>query len=150
MERNAVTVPAAATYDTVLKECLTHAGNYLYVVDEDGVMEGVISFMDLKEFLFEEDFKGLVLARDLANSNVVYVTPGESLASALNKFSFIDMEQLPVVESRGESRRLVAVVTRSHLMRAYRQEMLKRAMVQERNSVGGRRNEDSVAPSHSS
>ncbi len=150
MDWNAVTVPAAATYDTVLKRCLTHAGNYLYVVDEANHLEGVISFTDLKEFLFEEDFKGLVLARDLANSNVVYVTPEESLASALNKFSFIDMEQLPVVESQGESRRLLAVVTRSHLMRAYRQEMLKRAMVQDRHSAAGGPTEDRAAPSHPS
>jgi len=123
-----VTLPATASYDAVLQKLLKGSGNYVYVVDEQGSLEGVISFTDLKEFVFEEGLKGLVLAKDLANKDLVYVTPEETLASSLNKFSFIDMEQLPVVEVNG-SRRLRGVLTRSRLLKAYHQEMQKRMLM---------------------
>ena len=133
MEFQFIKIPAHATYDAVLKRCLTNAGNYLYIVNDDDNLDGVVSFSDLKEFVFEEGLKDIVLARDLANQNVVYVTPDESLASALNKFSFIDMEQLPVVEANGTSRIIKGIITRNHLLKAYRQEMLKRVMIQEKH-----------------
>jgi CIC family chloride channel protein len=52
------------------------------------------------------------------------------LASSLNKFSYIDMEELPVVASDDGFRRLLGVITRNDLMKVYRQEMLKRVMIE--------------------
>ncbi len=130
-----VKVAAHAPYHVVLGHCLAHGGDYLYMVDENDNLEGVIAFSDLKEFVFEEGFKDLVLAKDLANDNPVYVTPEESLASSLNKFSNIDVEQLPVVEVLDHSLRLRGVITRSHLLNAYRQEMIKRQLIQDREGA---------------
>jgi chloride channel protein, CIC family len=86
-------------------------------------VEGVISFSDLKEFVFEEGFKDLLLAKDLANYDLVYVTPEESLASSLNKFSFMGMDQLPVIIEQDGSRKIIGIITRSQLLNAYRQEI---------------------------
>jgi CIC family chloride channel protein len=105
-------------------------GNYLYTTDEDDNLEGVISFQDLKEFIYDDQLNGLVYAKDLANTDVVYVTQDETLASSLNKFSYIDMEELPVVASDDGFRRLLGVITRNELMKIYRQEMLKRVMIE--------------------
>ncbi|MFP3871232.1 MAG: CBS domain-containing protein, partial [Syntrophobacteria bacterium] len=92
-------------------------------------LEGVISFQELKEFVYEDQLQGLVLARDLANRDVVYVTPDETLASSLNKFSYIDVEELPVVAGDDGFRRLEGIITRSELMRIYRREMSKRVLI---------------------
>lgn len=131
MDEHFTAVPPGASYESVLRKCLTGTSNYLYVVDDDNRLEGVISFSDLKEFVFEEELKDLVLARDLANQNLVCVTPDESLASSLNKFSFIDMEQLPVVDRLDGKIEMKGVITRNQLLRAYRQEMLKRVVSQD-------------------
>ncbi len=131
MDEHFTAVPPGASYESVLRKCLTGTSNYLYVVDDDNRLEGVISFSDLKEFVFEEGLKDLVLARDLANQNLVCVTPDESLASSLNKFSFIDMEQLPVVDRLDGKIEMKGVITRNQLLRAYRQEMLKRVVSQD-------------------
>ena len=80
---------------------------------------------------YDDQLHGLVFARDLANRDVVYVTPDETLASSLNKFSYIDMEELPVVVSEDGFRRLEGIITRSELMKIYRKEMLKRVMIKE-------------------
>ncbi len=130
MEPSNAIVSFAASYQEVFEALLQNKGNYLYIVDENDDLEGVISFSDMKEFVFEEDLRDLVVARDVANHDLVYVKPDESLASSINKFSFIDMEQLPVVEVRNGSRKLCGIITRSRLMKAYHQEMAKRVFIQ--------------------
>jgi len=129
MSQQVSKIPSTLPYNKVVELCLTGPGNYLYTTDENDNLEGVISFQDIKEFVYDDQLNGLVFARDLANSDVVYVSPDESLASSLNKFSYIDMEELPVVVSEDGNRRLEGVITRSELMKIYRQEMLKRVMI---------------------
>ncbi len=129
METDVSTIPADTTFENIVRQCVTGACNYLYIVDDSRRLEGVVSFSDVKEFIFEDELKDLVIARDLSNPDLVYTTPEETLASALNKFSFIDMEQLPVVESINGSLTIRGVITRSRLMNAYRKELLKRTLV---------------------
>jgi chloride channel protein, CIC family len=135
MDTEVARIAEGAPYEDVLRLCLTGGYcNYLYLVSEKKGLEGVISFTDVREFLFEQELRGLVIAKDLANHNVVTVGPDESLASCLNKFSFIDMEQLPVVKGLDGALEIQGVVTRSHLLNAYRQEMVKRALIRDRSS----------------
>jgi CIC family chloride channel protein len=130
MSREVAKISSDLPYNEVMKLCLQGEGNYLYTMDENDSLEGVISFQDIKEFVYDDHLHGLVIARDLANRDLVYVTPEESLASSLNKFSYIDMEELPVVVSYDGYRKLEGVITRSELMKIYRQEMLRRVMIE--------------------
>jgi CIC family chloride channel protein len=123
-------IPSSMPYNEVVQLCLKGHGNYLYTTDEEDNLEGVISFQDIKEFIYDDQLNGLVFARDMANRDVVYVTPDETLASSLNKFSYIDMEELPVVGSEDGFRRLIGIITRSELMKIYRKEMLRRVMIE--------------------
>jgi CIC family chloride channel protein len=130
MNREVPKIPSNMPYSEVVMLCLKGQGNYLYTIDEEDNLEGVISFQDIKEFVYDDQLNGLVFARDMANRDVVYVTPDETLASSLNKFSYIDMEELPVVASDDGFRRLLGIITRSELMKIYRKEMLKRVMIE--------------------
>ncbi len=130
MDHQVSKIPGTLPYNEVMQLFLEGRGNYLYTTDEDDNLLGVISFQDLKEFIYDDQLNGLVYAKDLANTDVVYVTPDETLASSLNKFSYIDMEELPVVASDDGFRRLLGVITRNELMKIHRQEMLKRVMIE--------------------
>ena len=130
MNREVPTIPGNMPYSEVVQLCLKGQGNYLYTIDDDENLEGVISFQDIKEFVYDDQLNGLVFARDMANRDIVYVTPDETLASSLNKFSYIAMEELPVVASDDGFRRLLGIITRSELMNIYRKEMLKRVMIE--------------------
>ena len=130
MNREVARIPGNMPYNEVVQLCLKGQGNYLYTTDEEDNLEGVISFQDIKEFIYDDQLNGLVYARDIANRDVVYVTPDESLASSLNKFSYIDMEELPVVGSDDGFRRLLGIITRSELMKIYHKEMLRRVMIE--------------------
>ncbi|MGC9194553.1 MAG: chloride channel protein [Syntrophobacteraceae bacterium] len=128
MEPMFETISAGAACEVVLKKCLCNKNNCLYVVDEKESLVGVVSFSDLKELILEGKNGKRQVAKDLLNSDVVFVCPDDTLACCLNKFSFIDMEQLPVVETNNGLRKINGVVTRSHVFQAYRQEMLKRSL----------------------
>jgi len=134
METRASTIQANTPLGDIMRQCLTGGANYLYVVDGEGSLEGVISFSELREFVFEEHLKNLVLAKDLSNQDIIFVTPGESLASALNKFSLIDINELPVVDRIDGTMAIKGIITRSHLLNAYRHEMLKRSLIAERSN----------------
>ncbi len=123
------TVPASAPYEEVLKKCLGTHCDCLYILGKDKDLVGIISFSQLREFVLEQSLNGLVVAQDLADPNVIFLTPDESLASSLNKFSIIDMEQLPVVVQHDGAMEMAGVLTRSRLFDAYRKEMLKRVLV---------------------
>lgn len=129
MELTFETVPASASYAAILKKCLSGRCNCLYMLNENGDLGGVIPFSQMREFILEDSLNGLVIAQDLADSNFIFLTPDESLASSINKFSLIDMEQLPVVVERNGSKKITGVLTRSRLFEAYRKEMLKRVLV---------------------
>jgi CIC family chloride channel protein len=130
MHREVPRIPGNMPYNEVVQLCLKGQGNYLYTTDAEDNLEGVISFQDIKEFIYDDQLNGLVYARDIANRDVVYVTPDETLASSLNKFSYIDMEELPVVGSEDGFRRLLGIITRSELMKIYHKEMLRRVMIE--------------------
>ena len=129
MDTHAARIYANTPYDVILKQCLSASCNYLYVVNKAGCLEGVISFSDLREFVFEENFRHLVVAKDIYNPHVVFVDMEDTLSAALNKFSFIDMEQLPVVNQVNGDKILKGVITQSHVLNAYRNEMLKRSLI---------------------
>ncbi|MFP5213844.1 MAG: chloride channel protein [Acidobacteriota bacterium] len=136
METKVTVIRSDTSYETILGACLKGKSNYLYVTDDEGNLEGVISFSDLKEFILEEGLGKLVLAKDVYNKEIVFVTPDESLASSLNKFSLIDIEQLPVVEQANGSLRIKGIISRSHLMNAYRQQLLKHSLICDRPEGG--------------
>lgn len=123
-------ITPATAYEVVLKKCLGNSANCLYVVDEKQDLVGVVSFSDIKPLMLEGKKGERPAARDLLHPDVVFVTPEESLASCLNKFSFIDMEQLPVVEEANGYKKISGVITRNRVFQAYRQEMLKRSIIQ--------------------
>jgi CIC family chloride channel protein len=129
MEPRYETVPASASYEQILKKCLGTQCDCLYILGENEDLIGIISFSQIREFILEDSLNGLVVAQDIADPNVVYLTPEESLASSLNKFSLINMEQLPVVVQNNGAKKMTGVLTRSRLFDAYRKEMLKRVLV---------------------
>jgi CBS domain-containing protein len=56
---------------------------------------------------------------------VVSVTPLDSLHEVVRRFGLRDLGHLPVVEP-GNSRKLVGIISRAHVIRAYNRELLRR------------------------
>jgi len=106
--------------------------NSFPVLNSENKLAGIISFNDYSEAIFDEDLKFIVVAKDLASSDVVTVSSSDNLYTALEKISRYDFSTLPVV-SPNDPAQLVGIVSRRDVIGAYEKAVLKKSLFQ--NSI---------------
>ncbi len=119
IQREFDSIPENMPLKEILKKLRTSPHSTFPVVDQKNQLVGVLSLRDIRSLLFEEQVYPLLIARDIAREDYVYITPDQSLADVLRLFDLTDAEMLPVV-SRKNPKRLLGVVYRDDLMRFYR------------------------------
>ncbi|MFH1597210.1 MAG: chloride channel protein [Pseudomonadota bacterium] len=81
-----------------LVKLVTHSSDmYFPVVNQDAKLTGILSINDLREIIFEPGVSKLILAKDVATTEVLRVFPEDTLQDALDKMSRINTDELPVV-----------------------------------------------------
>lgn len=123
MRHEATTIASSASFRTLATKFLEAHTDYFYLTDENGALNGVVSFRDIRPYLMEEGLSDLVLARDIATANPVSVTPEESLFDALMKFGYKNVEILPVVVDP-HSRKLIGAIRRKEVLEAYQKRIM--------------------------
>lgn len=83
---------------------------------------GTISLRDIREIMFDQSVHSLLIAHDLAKTEIVTLSSDENFERAFEKMDFGDFESLPVVEKG--TRTLRGVVYRDDMMKRYRKELL--------------------------
>ena len=101
--------------------------NSFPVVNDLKQLIGIVSFNDYNEAIFDENLKDLIVAKDLASSDLVTVSADENLYSALEKISLKDFAVLPVVATHDPSR-LEGVISRRDIIGAYNKAVLKKSL----------------------
>jgi CIC family chloride channel protein len=101
--------------------------NSFPIVDENGRLTGILSFIDYHDVAFDESLKDLVVAKELATQNVVTISLDDNLYNALGKLTLKDFSILPVVSSQNPSQ-LVGVLTRRDIMGAYDKAVIKKSL----------------------
>jgi CIC family chloride channel protein len=101
--------------------------NSFPVLNAQNELTGILSFNDYSEAIFDEHLKGLVVAGDLATSDLVTITMDENLWTALEKISSKDFAVLPVVSAQ-EPDKLEGVVSRRDIIGAYNKAVLKKSL----------------------
>lgn len=104
--------------------------NSFPVVSDGNKLTGILSFFDYNEAIFDENLKGLVVAKDIATSDVVTITTDDNLYNALEKITFKDFSILPVV-SPDDPTKLTGVLTRRDIMGAYNKAVIKQSLYNE-------------------
>lgn len=99
--------------------------SYFPIVDRNGTMTGIFSINDLRRILHEDVPPALILARDVAVSQVITTTPQESLTLALRKFTRRGLEEIPVVDQDNPGKVLYMLSRRAILTR-YASELEKK------------------------
>ena len=100
------------------------------VLEENGDLHGVVTHRDLEEAMHRGDVRHLTVG-DIATSPPVTVHPEDPLWAALKKLSVRDVGRLPVVH-RQHPRRLLGMVHRQDVIRAYNLAILRRLDAQQR------------------
>jgi CIC family chloride channel protein len=94
----------------------------LTVVNDKGELVGLISFHDIVGAALEEEMSYLLIARDMADTEVDTVVPTDTLDKALGKMQAEKVGELPVVAEDG-SGKLVGLVLERDVINAYEREL---------------------------
>ena len=104
--------------------------NSFPVVSDGNKLTGILSFYDYNEAIFDENLRGLVVAKDIATSDVITISMDDNLYNALGKITFKDFSILPVV-STDDPTQLMGVLTRRDIMGAYNKAVIKKSLYSE-------------------
>jgi len=99
-------------------------------LDSEGNLFGVVTLQDLELASERGSIEGLRV-RDIATTKMLVAYPDEPMWAALKRMSIRDLGRLPVV-SRKDERKLVGMIRRNDIVRAYDLAIARRAEVQER------------------
>ncbi len=127
MTRGVETISEGCTMEVMADIIAKSKFNSFPVLDSDNRLAGIVSFNDYSEAIFNEDLKHLLVAKDLATSDVVTVSADDNLYAALEKISRKDFATLPVMSVRDPGR-LVGIVSRRDIIRAYDKAVLKKSL----------------------
>ncbi len=123
MDRKVETILETTPFKRILAIFSKSTNSYFPVVNSKHKMVAILSFSDIREVMFEEGLKDLVVAKDLAATDVISLSPKDNLNKALEKFVAIDVAQLPVVDSKNQDR-VIGMLSRGDLISAYNKKVL--------------------------
>jgi CIC family chloride channel protein len=127
MSSTVETIPEACTVEIMADKISKSKFNSFPVLNAENKLVGILSYNDYNEAIFDEDLKHLVVAKDLATSNVMTVSANDNLYTALGTISRQGFSTLPVV-SPDDAGRLVGIVSRRDIIGAYEKAVLKKSL----------------------
>ncbi|WP_233189449.1 chloride channel protein [Geothermobacter hydrogeniphilus] len=113
------------TLSDILEEIADAEGAYYPIVDSNGNMTGIFSVNDIRRILAEDLPPTLVLARDIANANVITARPDETLTDVLRKLTSRGLEEIPVMNI-SDPRKVHFMLSRRAVLARYASELEKR------------------------
>ena len=128
MNDKAETILESMNLGNVTQKISKSKNNSFPVVNDEGHLTGILSYTDYRDGIFDENLKDLVLAKDIATSKVVTVTPNDNLYVALEKISQKDFSILPVV-SDDNNLKILGVLTRRDIISAYNKAVIKKTVL---------------------
>ena len=112
-------LPLTATFQEMMGMFLQYPVKYIYIVNTENRLQGVIALQDLTSALFDKHAEDNRRAVDFLRRDFLrIVTPGMSLDEALRCFMEHKGERLPAVESESDPK-LLGVVDKTSLLDAY-------------------------------
>ncbi|MDA8163776.1 MAG: chloride channel protein [Desulfobacteraceae bacterium] len=100
---------------------------YFPVIDESGLMTGIISLQDVKSILQDEQLRLSAKVGDVCSRKVITLTPDDNLYTAMALFDLKGIQEIPVVESP-EAKWVVGMLRRRDAIDAYNREILRRGI----------------------
>lgn len=123
MDRNFETIRPWTRLRDIIHKIETSKESYFMMVDDENHLKGIISFQDIRGVLSKSDVQDLVIAEDIAHTDVVTVSPDDDLEEARNKFSVHGMQLLPVVE-KDNGNRVIGVLRYDDMMTIYNKRLI--------------------------
>ncbi len=111
-------VPASTPFRELVHLVAQSTETLFPVIDRNGRLTGIFTLRDLRLALVGSEWGPLVLADDLAHRPVLSVTPEDNLHTALRRMTELNIDEIPVVDSKDPTR-LLGLHSRRQLTLAY-------------------------------
>ena len=115
IKRDPLTLPQNATFAQIAQTFVQHQFQHIYIIDDDRKLLGAVSLHDVKAFLDRPELETVVIAADIMDENFPRISPLNSMADALKKFSETRSERLPVVDNLN-SQRLIGSISKTDII----------------------------------
>jgi len=115
IRRDPVTLPANATFAEIAKTFVQHRLQHIYITGKDNRLLGAVSLHDIKEFLDKPELAQMVIAMEIMNENFPRISPAQGMGEALERFSEVHSERLPVVDNL-VAQHLVGSISKTDIM----------------------------------
>jgi CIC family chloride channel protein len=125
MNDQVVTIPEEMQLVDVINTLKNKDVSYLHVINDAGALTGIISFRDIRPVLQEETVKRLIIARDVATTDVVTIRPFDNIQLALREMGGRGISQLPVV-AESDNRKVIGTVSKRDVLAAYDKAVVNR------------------------
>jgi CIC family chloride channel protein len=113
-----VTVPEDMHLVDIFEMLKAENVSHLHMVDDGGRLEGIISFSDVRSAIQEEELKHLVIARDVATTDVITIKPSDSIQDALYRMGRNGISHLPVMDEN-DSGKVIGTLNKKDVMAVY-------------------------------
>lgn len=130
MDTQADTVPITISLTELGREFERTHHHSFPVLDSRGALYGIVSIQDLEREMSSGTIDG-VTAGDIATTQLITVYPDDPIAIAIERMAPRDLSRLPVVDPE-DTQRLLGLVRRGDIGRAYNVGIMRRAERQHR------------------
>jgi CIC family chloride channel protein len=120
---NCITINMETTFHEIMRLMRTTNADAFPVLNKDGEFVGMIGLRQISKALQNEDVQDHLFARDLVLSDQYLLTLNKDLLEVYNEMRVGEQDCLPVV-AEGDSKKLIGIVTRFHVMYRYNKELV--------------------------
>lgn len=108
---------------------------YFPVVDDSGMMTGIVSMTDVKNIIHRDTSVRISkFVGDICHRDIITLTPDDTLYTAMQLFDVKGIEEIPVVETL-ENRWVVGMLKRRSVIAAYNRQVVKKGISEKVGSI---------------
>jgi len=122
MDTHFKTIPVHLSLTGIMRLMEESKDTAFPVTDHDKLV-GMLSFQDLRTILTQPVTPTLIIASDIATSDLISVSREDNLNDALQKFGHKDLDMMPVVD-RSNPTKILGVLRRGDLMNYYNKRLM--------------------------
>lgn len=123
MKREFEKLQETMSFAEFMKYFPSSRAQYYPIMDSDNNLTGVVSFQDIREIMLEEGLEHVVVMKDLAETDVITLFPGDSLTEAIRKLGIKDISAIPVVNPENHQK-ILGILERKDVIDAYNKAIL--------------------------
>lgn len=119
------TIPESMSLKEILQLIPESRQNYFPVMDRNGLLVGIFSTDDVRSYLYDETIWNLAVARDVMTTKLILLRPDDDLNTALRRFTELNLDEIPVIDGLGSSRKLLGMLRRKDAIACYNRKLIE-------------------------